>query len=230
MEKSFLSKLIAFINLVYIINLLLYFNFMKIMKKLHIIASPRGERSKSKMLGGYLFSKMTWEKETLDLNDVEVPFLTNWVIAYDYGFASMEDLSAEDQKIAKIQNKFTAQILEADEIVISVPLWNFSVPAVLKAYFDLILKMGDTVTMEDGNFVGLATNVKKAYIIATKWGFYKWHPWESIDMMESLIRQDLNFIGITNIEVITLEWANRLDEETLNSKVEELKVEIDSKL
>jgi hypothetical protein len=29
------------------------------MKKLHIIVSPRGERSKSKMLGEYVFSKMT---------------------------------------------------------------------------------------------------------------------------------------------------------------------------
>lgn len=200
------------------------------MKKLHIIASPRGERSKSKMLGEYVLSKMTWEKETLDLNAVEVPFLTNWVIAYDYGFALMEDLSVEDKKIATIQNKFVKQILEADEIVISAPLWNFSLPAILKAYFDLILKMGDTVKMEDWNFVGLTTNVKKAYLVLTKWGFYEWHPWQSIDMIESLIRQDLNFIGITNIEVITLEWANRLDEETLESKVEELKMQIDSKL
>ncbi|MDD5213484.1 MAG: NAD(P)H-dependent oxidoreductase [Candidatus Gracilibacteria bacterium] len=200
------------------------------MKKLHIIASPRGERSKSKMLGEYVLSKMTGEKETLDLNAVEVPFLTNGVIAYDYGFALMEDLSVEDKKIATIQNKFVKQILEADEIVISAPLWNFSLPAILKAYFDLILKMGDTVKMEDGNFVGLTTNVKKAYLVLTKGGFYEGHPWQSIDMIESLIRQDLNFIGITNIEVITLEGANRLDEETLESKVEELKMQIDSKL
>jgi FMN-dependent NADH-azoreductase len=80
----------------------------------------------------------------------------------------MEDLSAEDKKIATIQNKFVRQILEADEIVISVPLWNFSLPAILKAYFDLILKTNDTFKMEDGNFVGLATNVKKLYIVATK--------------------------------------------------------------
>lgn len=197
------------------------------MKKLHIIASPRGGRSRSKMLWEYILSKLDGEKESLDLNSVEVPFLTNDLIAHNYGYIPFENLSSEDQKRAIIQNKFTAQILEADEIVISAPLWNFSVPAVLKAYFDLILKMGDTVKMEDGNFVWLATNVKKAYIVLTKWGFYKWQAWESIDMMESLIRQDLNFIGITNIEVISLEWANRLDEETLNSKIEELKEEID---
>jgi FMN-dependent NADH-azoreductase len=83
--------------------------------------------------------------------------------------------------------------------------------------------------MEDGNFVGLATNVKKLYIVATKWGLYKWYPWESIDMLESLVRQDLNFIGITNIEVITLEWSNKYDEATLDNKIEELKKEIDSK-
>lgn len=200
------------------------------MKKLHIISSPRGERSKSKVLWEYLFSKMTWEKETLDLNAVEVPFLTSWVIAYDYGFATMNDLSDTDKKIATIQDWFVKQILEADEIVISAPLWNFSLPAILKAYFDLILKANDTFKMEDWNFVGLATNVKKAYIVLTKWGFYKWQAWESIDMIESIIRQDLNFIGITNIEIIVLEWTNRLDEETLDLKIEELKTQIDSKL
>jgi FMN-dependent NADH-azoreductase len=44
----------------------------------------------------------------------------------------MNDLSDTDKKIATIQDGFVKQILEADEIVISAPLWNFSLPAILK--------------------------------------------------------------------------------------------------
>lgn len=200
------------------------------MKKLHIVVSPRGERSRSKKLWEYILSKMNWEKETLDLNSENIWFLTSSLIAYNYWFAKFEDLTEEEKRIAELQDKFVKQVLSADEIIISAPIWNFSVPAILKAYFDLILKMNETVTMKDWAFIWLATNVKKAYLAFTKWGFYEGQPWKSVDMLESIVRQDLNFIWITNIEVINWEWIDRVSDEENLKKFDELKIQIDSNL
>ncbi|MDD4151345.1 MAG: NAD(P)H-dependent oxidoreductase [Candidatus Gracilibacteria bacterium] len=200
------------------------------MKKLHIVVSPRGERSRSKKLGEYILSKMDGEKETLELNNENIGFLTSSLIAYNYGYAKFEDLTTEEKRIAKLQDKFVKQILSADEIIISSPIWNFSVPAILKAYFDLILKINETVTMKDGALIGLATNVKKAYIVLTKGGYYEGQAWKSIDMIEPLIRQDLAFIGITNLEVINWEGIDRVSDEENLKKFDELKMQIDSKL
>lgn len=69
------------------------------MKTLHIIASPRGERSKSRHLGEFVSSKLEWEVITLDLYASEVPYITNNIIAYNYGFFDYANLSDAEKKL-----------------------------------------------------------------------------------------------------------------------------------
>ena len=53
-------------------------------------------------------------------------------------------------KIALVPDHFTPNkdIKSAENIIVSAPLWNFGVPAALKAYIDLIVKVNDTFTPE----------------------------------------------------------------------------------
>ena len=200
------------------------------MKKLHIIASPRKERSKSKIIWDYVFSKLDWEKEVLDLNSLEVPFLTEKVIAYGYWFGKYEELSESDKKIVLIQNKFIEQLQNVDEIIVSVPLWNFWMPAILKAYIDLIIKVWVTFKMWENWFEWLLTNIKKLYLVWAKWWIYKSQPWESIDMLSATVKQAFNFVWVNNIKEFWLEWVNSLGEDEINKKIEQLKQEINSSL
>lgn len=198
------------------------------MKKLHIIASPRKERSKSKILWDYIFSKLEWEKEILDLNSLEIPFLTEEVIALNYWFWKYEELSEKNKKIVDIQNNFIEQLKNVDEIVVSVPLWNFGMPAILKAYLDLVIKIWETFKSWNAWFEWLLTNISKIYFVWAKWGMYKWQAWESIDMLEPTIKQAFSFIWATNSKEFWLEWVNMLSEDELFTKIEELKKEINN--
>lgn len=84
----------------------------------------------------------------------------------------------------------------ADYLIFPVPMWNFSVPAALKDFFDKITKRG-TLWEFDGkkNFVGLLKN-KKAYIIMTAGGEY---PSEaSEDFVVPFLKTVLKFIGIVD--------------------------------
>ena len=92
------------------------------MKNLHIIASPRAERSKSRMLWEFLVSKLDGETKTIDLSKVELPFLSEDLVTFNYWYKSYEDLSENDKKTSKIQNEFIKDIKSAENIVISDPL------------------------------------------------------------------------------------------------------------
>jgi FMN-dependent NADH-azoreductase len=58
--------------------------------------------------------------------------------------------------------KYVYQFIEADKFVISEPLWNLSIPAILKAYIDYICVIGITFKYTENGPVGLCEN-KKAY-------------------------------------------------------------------
>lgn len=196
------------------------------MKTLHIIASPRWDRSKSRQLWEFLSSKLAWEVITLDLNNSEIPFVSNDVITYDYGYMKYEDLSSEDKKIADLQKKYIEQLKSVDNVVVSSPLWNFWMPAILKWYIDLVAKVWDTFKMTETGLVWLLTNVKNLYIVETKGSVYAWTAWQDIETLDKNIRQAFAFMWVTNAKTFVLEWATSKDEESLTADFEKVKEEI----
>lgn len=196
------------------------------MKTLHIISSPRWARSKSRELWEFLTSKLWWEVITLDLNEVEVPYLTNDVITFNYWYMKYEDLSDKNKKVADLQRKYIDVLKSVDNVVVSAPLWNFGMPAVLKWYVDLVTKVWDTFLMNENGYEWLVKNVKNLYIVETKGWVYAWTAWQDIETLEKNIKQTFGFLWITNAKTFSIEWANRKDEATLNGDIEKLKEEI----
>jgi FMN-dependent NADH-azoreductase len=191
------------------------------MKTLYITASPRKERSKSILLWNKVIENIWWEVEKIDLFELQAPYLTESVIAHNYWFANYENLSNEDKKIVDLQNKLINQIKTTDYVVIAVPMWNLGMPAILKAYFDLIIKVNETFKMENW-YVWMINNVKKAYVVGARWWKLIWTPMESYDMLTPQVKGLLWFIWITNIETFWLEWVNALSNEELQWNLDNL--------
>lgn len=93
----------------------------------------------------------------------------------------------------RLSNVLIAELFECDEILFTVPMYNFGIPSSLKAYFDLVVRSGKTFRYEDES-IGLLKN-KKAYIISTM-GDLKT---TSLSLVEIHIQQVLNYIGIYDI-------------------------------
>lgn len=138
------------------------------MKTLHIVASPRGERSKSIELGKFAVEKLGGEAITRDVFSDNVPYLSESVIALNYGFAKYEDLGEKDCTIADIQTRYIEELRSVENLVISVPMWNFSMPAALKAWFDLIIKVNTTFSVGADGYKGLVHNIKKVVIVGAR--------------------------------------------------------------
>lgn len=97
--------------------------------------------------------------------------------------------------------KYAYQFAEADKYIIAAPMWNLSIPAILKAYIDYISVTGITFKYTEKGPVGLLKN-KKAVHIVSSGGEYNNTPYE---MGDRYLRTILGFFGIQEVETIAVE-------------------------
>ncbi|EKQ58260.1 MULTISPECIES: FMN-dependent NADH-azoreductase [unclassified Clostridium] len=122
--------------------------------------------------------------------------------------------------------KYAYQFSEADKYVIAAPMWNLSIPSILKAYIDYISMVGITFKYTESGAVGLLEN-KKAVYIASRGGSYSETPYE---MDGIYLRGILGFFGVKDIKTIAAEKldmqgedVNKILEDTINKAKEEAK-------
>lgn len=137
---------------------------------------------------------------TLDLYKENIHFLTG------------EDLnSVFGPKTAESRNhpilKFAYQFAEVDKYVIAEPMWNLSIPAILKAYIDYVSVVGVTFKYTATGPVGLCQG-KKAINITARGGEYSEEPASAYEMGDRYLRTIFGFFGITDFTTIS---ADKLD-------------------
>lgn len=90
------------------------------------------------------------------------------------------------------------ELIEADILIIGVPIYNFGIPAALKAWIDQIARANRTFSYTETGPKGLLTG-KKAYLIITSGGT---ESGSDIDFATGYMRHVLGFIGITDVDII----------------------------
>lgn len=110
-----------------------------------------------------------------------------------------EDTRTSDQ-VAKLalSDQLIEEIEAADLLLIGLPIYNFGVPAVLKAWIDQVARARKTFAYTDNGPVGLLQN-KKAIIVAASGGT---EIGSDIDFASTYLRHALGFIGIHDVELI----------------------------
>ena len=110
-----------------------------------------------------------------------------------------EEHRTPDQRALLAQSDaLVAEIQAADDIVIATPIYNFSVPAALKAWIDLICRDNITFVYENDVSRGLLSN-KQATVIITSGGTVAGN---DIDYATGYIRHILQFIGVKDVTII----------------------------
>ena len=113
--------------------------------------------------------------------------------------AKPETRTPEQQAVVDYSDALIAELREADTLVIGLPMYNFSVPSTLRAYFDHIARVGVTFKYSEKGPVGLLTG-KKAYVFVTRGGVYG-----TEHIHTRYVRDFLAFVGITDVEFIYAE-------------------------
>jgi len=180
------------------------------MKKiLHIISSPKGDNSYSTKLGNAVVDKLiaTHPGSTVLVNDLSThpfPHLEEATLTAFY--TPPADQTPESKVALKNSNQAISEIMEADFIVISTPLWNFGIPSVLKAWIDHIARANVTFSYSEAGAEGLIKN-KTAYLAMASGAIFSNGPFQSMDFVSSYLKGILGFLGITDLSVFRVEGS-----------------------
>ncbi|WP_316769921.1 FMN-dependent NADH-azoreductase [Pedobacter frigiditerrae] len=181
------------------------------MKKiLHIISSPRGAASYTIRLGNAIIEKLQLayaDSTVKEFSLVEERFPHLEEAHLNAFFAPVENRTQENLIAIEHSDEAIAEIMEADIIVLGVPLYNFSVPSNLKAWIDHISRVGVTFKYDQNGPEGLIKN-KKLYIAFSAGGVYSEGPMASYDNAVPYLKSVFGFLGITDITVVRVEGTN----------------------
>lgn len=174
---------------------------------LHIISSPRIEVSASRKLGRSVVEKIK-EKypdslvKERDLTKEPIQFLEN--VHIDAFFTPAENRTPEQAAISQYSENLISELQEADVIVIESPMYNFSVPATLRAYFDQTSRAGFTFSYDKNGPKGLLNN-KKLYVAFSSGNIYSEGPYQSYDSNVPYVKNVFGFYGVTDVSVFRAE-------------------------
>jgi FMN-dependent NADH-azoreductase len=167
-----------------------------------IDVSPRLERSVSRHLTARFVER--WREAhpggriiRRDLMKTRLPFIDqSWIGG---AFTPAEHQSAAMKEAIQVSDALVAELLAADHIVIGTPMFNFSIPAVLKAYIDHIVRVGVTVSPQ---YEGLLRGKKATVILASGSSFAGGTKWESYNSASTYLEQILGFLGIAEVATV----------------------------
>jgi len=140
-----------------------------------------------------------------------LPFIdTAWVEA---NFTPDEERTNTHRQTLAQSDALVAELKAADVLVIGAPIYNFSIPAVLKAWVDMIARARLTFRYTENGPEGLLTG-KKAFVVVPSGGVPIGSP---VDFATPYLRQALAFIGITDVEFIGAQGADRGNHDALDT-------------
>lgn len=113
-------------------------------------------------------------------------------------FTPADDRTDAQRNTLSLSDSLIEEIKKADTLLIGSPVYNFSVPAVLKAWIDQIARVGVTFKYTPDGPVGLLSG-KRAIIVIASGGTAVG---SDIDYASGYLKHIMRFVGITDVTVI----------------------------
>jgi len=176
-------------------------------KLLHIIATPRGEDSRTlkvseMFLENFRIKYPNCYIDELNLSVEEIPSLTLKMVYGKYILLGGKEITEGLKDAWRIVEQQIERFLAADCYLISTPMWNFNIPYTLKQYIDIIVQPKYLFRYTKTGVEGLVKN-KKMVIITSRGGDYSINrPEHSLDFQEPYLRAIFGFVGLTDIKFV----------------------------
>lgn len=160
-------------------------------------------------------------------------FVATWKAAHPNGAVIYRDLAAatpapidqswigaaytpagqrtSDQDAVLATSEALIQELEtADEIVIGVPMHNFSIPASLKLWIDQVVRAGRTFSYSADGPKGLLPGKKATLLVASGGVYSAESPAAAMNFVEPYLKAILGFIGIADVRTVTVDGVAKM--------------------
>jgi FMN-dependent NADH-azoreductase len=172
------------------------------MKILKINSSSNKTTSSSRMHVEKVIGKIKASHPDAEVIDRDVaysnlPFIDENIL----GALFTPEHNEEQKKAISFSNLLTQEFMSADHIVIGCPIYNFTLPATLKAYFDLVARAGMTFKYTEDGPVGLLSDKKVTLVISSGGTAVG----SDYDLCSGYLKTFINFLGLTDIQIIPVD-------------------------
>lgn len=176
---------------------------------LRLDSSARAQGSHSRDLADYFQTRWTdaYPDGKITVRDVTNPAIPHVTQDMITAFQSSPDQQTTAMKeVCAVSDQLIAELKAADYLLISVPMYNFSVPSTLKAWIDQIVRDGETFTMSGESFAGLL-QTKKAFICTAYGaaGYREGGPFSGINFLEPYLQCLLGFLSVQGFQFFAAE-------------------------
>lgn len=180
------------------------------MKIVHVCANPKPtEESVSKQLATHFFATLVTHNPEIEIHNVDLyqdkpPYLSYegfraaWYPVFQEGY----ELSKEEEMALTYARRQAEELVNADVLIVTTPMWNFTVPAILKAWIDQMLTPGIMFEMTAQGPRPLHS-IKKIIMLVASGGVYKED--DPRDALSAVVRNAFGFVGVSDVEIA---WAD----------------------
>lgn len=169
---------------------------------LRIDASSRVTGSVSRGLGDHIERLLTARHADCrvlrrDLAATALPHIGQETIAGYYTPAG--EMTDALRRATALSDELIAELKASDVVVLTVPMYNFSIPSALKAWIDHIVRIGHTFSYDGTSFAGLVGG-KTVYVACAYGavGYADGEPFAAANFVEPYLRFLLGFLGMTD--------------------------------
>ncbi len=144
-----------------------------------------------------------------DIGSTPPEFISeNWIAAV---FTPEDKRTGEHSSLLASSDLFIDELTEADIILISTPMYNYGMPASLKAWFDQVIRINKTFTFDlsRGDFPLQPVMSGKTLVLLTscgEFGFAVGGIREEMNHLNPHIRSVSNYLGVTEHHELRVEY------------------------
>ena len=169
------------------------------MKIFHVDSSAKRERSNSRALSCQFIENLRAEGVDIEVDYLDVTVDTPPHVTEAFAIATYH---AEHERTDTMRatlapsDALCKRLLEADALVFAMPMYNWSMPSVFKAFIDSVTRPGITYKMDaEGNIVGQLNRQKVLFITTRGADLRPGNVFSSMDALTPALKAAFAFIG-----------------------------------
>lgn len=193
-------------------------------KLLHVVASPRGGKSRTLKVAHAFLERFKerhpeWLVDEINVFEEELPSMSARQVDGKYILLGNRELYGDLREKWMEIEQHIERFKTASAYLISTPMWNFTIPYTLKQYLDILIQPSYLFRFVKGRVEGLLTG-RRLVVIASSGGAYGDAETRAADHVESYLRTVFGFVGVTDMRFIKVESLDGVSKQREQAAVE----------
>jgi FMN-dependent NADH-azoreductase len=178
-------------------------------KLFHLACSPRANSESSAgarvFLDRFHERRPDWEIDVMNLWKDHLPDFEGYILEAKYARIGGRAFTDSQRDAFAVAERIAIRLALADRVLISTPMWNFSIPYKLKQWLDVIIQPGLTFRFDSSQgYMPLLRDRPTIVILASGGNYVTGMNRGWTDMATPYLREALRFIGIKDLRFVLI--------------------------